>query len=64
MRHDPTKVQTAIANALFPATPDQLARSAEERGADPEICRSLASLPDELYHDADAVMATIEDQIA
>lgn len=64
MQHDPTKVQRAIANVEYPATPDQLARSAEERGADPEICQTLSSLPDELYHDADAVMATIENQVA
>lgn len=64
MKHDPTKVQRAIASAQFPATPDELAASAEGRGADPEICETLRSLPDELYHDADAVIHTIEDQIA
>lgn len=64
MRHDPTKVQRAISNVTFPATPEQLVHSAEERGADPEILQSLASLPDELYNDADAVMSTLEDQVA
>ncbi|QBI18338.1 DUF2795 domain-containing protein [Egibacter rhizosphaerae] len=64
MEHDPTKVQRAIADAEFPATPDELAASAEARGAHPDICETLRSLPPEQYDDADAVMATIEDQIA
>jgi hypothetical protein len=62
MRLDPVKVRLAIADAEFPATPDELAESARRRGAGEEICTSLASLSDPLYNDVDSVMASLENQ--
>lgn len=62
MRHDPTEVQTAIADAEFPARPEELAASARQRGADERVCNALASLPDEQHNDADSVMAALENQ--
>lgn len=62
MRLDPVKVRLAIADAQFPATPDELAASARQRGAGEEICRYLASLDDSAYNDVDSVMASLEDQ--
>lgn len=62
MRLDPTKVRLAIEEADFPATPDELAASARDRGAGEEICTYLQSLGDNRYDDVDAVMAALENQ--
>lgn len=62
MRLDPTKVRRAIDDATFPATPDELAASARDRGAGEEICSYLESLGDQRYDDVDAVVAALEHQ--
>lgn len=62
MRLDPTEVQTAIADAEFPATPDELAASARRRGADERVYTALAALSDDHYNDVDSVINSLENQ--
>ena len=64
MQHDITEVQMALRDVRFPASVAEIVASARHRGTDQAVLESLTMLPQQQYDDADAVIATLEDQIA
>jgi hypothetical protein len=58
-----TEVQKALKGVDYPATREDLARAAEQNGADPELVDTLRNLDKESFDGPNAVQAALKGQL-